>query len=499
MRRTLSLSAGLMVSLTACLSAEPGARPRLTALIGASPIRDVPLDATVRLELTGPVSSEGPSLPIHLRTQAGEALGFSSSFSGDRMSVALRPVGTWPPASRILILVGPGFFGEDQRPLIVPDPPLEFTTQGAADQQRLELRAPVPGTLAPINLKTIALYASPEPSSHEAALEGGSGELAVDLRAAEDLVLGALAAGEGVCAPLCPSTTYRLRLPGGFAPIAESLGEISTGTVADLRPPTLRLAAVEGLSTRTAVVLAADEPILASGTLRSAAGEVIGLSPRGVVGAAPRLYAEARLRPDTIYEVEVQAEDLSGNPGDSLRFSIQTPPAARLRITEVLTTPLHDWNDGLEGGVAFDQTVGPGPATDADEWIEVENISDQPLDLVSTPVMVRVLDQTPSEASLASIREHYFGRGGDPQHFGVGEALVLRPPGSMAQKELVIELRLGDQVLDRVEIGRSPSANHPGGRPIDLDHESLGRQTDGSLAWCLPTPGDPASPDCLRP
>lgn len=499
MRRSLWLCSTLTLILTACFPAEPGARPTLTALIGVSPVREVPLDGAVRLQFSGPIQATAEVLPVHLRTNRGEVLSFHGVFDEDATSLLLRPVGGWPEATRVAVLVSLGLLGQDGRPVVLPDPPLEFSTVGRAPERRLELRAPLPSALAPTNLRWLALFVSPEPPEQRGTLRGVRSVLPLTLASAEGLALARLEPSDGPCAPLCPVSVYQIELPGSYAAPSAALGEIRTGTVADRTPPLVRVGAVDGLATRASVELLADEVVLAHGTAISAAGEVVPLSPLGAVGLSPRLFAERALRPDSHYRVEIQAEDLAGNPAPTLRFDVATPPRARLRITEVVPTPLHDWNDGAEGGLPFDDVPGSGAVGDADEWVEIENLSELPLDLEAVPVSLRVLDQTPAEATVASLRERRFGRGGDPRRFGVGEALVLRPPGAMSQREVVIELRLGDVVLDKVEIGRSPSANHAGGRPIDLDHEALGRQPDGSLAWCKPTPGAPESTDCLGP
>lgn len=500
MRRSLWLSASLTLMLTACFPADPGGRPTLTTLIGVSPVREVPLDGAVHLQFSGPIQAAGDVLPVHLRSSRGEVLSFHGVLEEDASSLTLRPVGGWPEATRVSVMVSLGLIGQDGRPVVLPDPPLEFSTVGRAPERRLELRAPLPSALAPTNLRWIALFVSPELPEPKGTLRGLRSVLPLTLEPAEGLALARLEPTDvGPCAPLCPVSVYRIELPGSYVAPTAALGEIRTGTVADRSPPLVRVGAVDGLSTRLSVELVADEVVLARGVATASGGDQVALSAQGSVGLSPRLFAERSLEADTHYHVEIQAEDLAGNLAPPLFFDVATPPRARLRITEVVPTPLHDWNDGAEGGVAFDDTPGAGAVGDADEWIEIENLSELPLDLEAVPVSLRVLDQTPAEATIASLRERRFGRGGDPRRFGVGEALVLRPPGAMSQRELVIELRLGEIVLDRVEIGRSPSANHAGGRPLDLDHEALGRQPDGTLAWCKPTPGAPESVDCLGP
>jgi len=172
------------------------------------------------------------------------------------------------------------------------------------------------------------------------------------------------------------------------------------------------------------------------------------------------------------------------------------PDEVRVQLTEVVPTPLHDWGSEVDG-VGLDGRPGTGAVTDADEWIEVVNVSDRAVDLTQVDLRVRVRDATPVEHDLAASAQLYFGRGGDITRWGVGEPLVLRPRGSMAQRDVTIEIVWGEQVLDRVYLGRTAGADHAGGMPPDLDHEAIAR--DGDVwRWCRPSPGELWAAACIR-
>jgi hypothetical protein len=281
--------------LTACFPADPGGRPTLTTLIGVSPVREVPLDGAVRLQFSGPIQAAGDVLPVHLRSSRGEVLSFHGVLDEDASSLVLRPVGGWPEATRVSVLVSLGLIGQDGRPVVLPDPPLEFSTVGRAPERRLELRAPLPSALAPTNLRWLALFVSPELPEQKGTLRGLRSVLPLTLEAAEGLALARLEPGDGPCAPLCPVSVYRIELPGSYVAPTAALGEIRTGTVADLAPPAVRVGAVEGLATRLSVELLADEVVLARGVATASGGDQVALSAQGSVGLSPRLFAERAL------------------------------------------------------------------------------------------------------------------------------------------------------------------------------------------------------------
>ncbi len=227
------------------------------------------------------------------------------------------------------------------------------------------------------------------------------------------------------------------------------------------------------------------------GEARTLSGDVI--EYRSVPVAADRVPARpARpLDASTAYTLHFEVEDLARNRAPPIEVPLVTPPAIAVAITEIVASPLRDWNDSEGGAVPFDPVPGVGTVSEADEWVELVNRSQSAIDLTTSGIELRTIDATPNVTVLAGAPALYFGDGGSLTSWWPGEALVVRARGAMSSRGLTVEVAAGDQRLDRVVLGEQSGADHPGGSPPNVRYESVARTPSGGFAWCVPTPGDP--------
>lgn len=353
---------------------------------------------------------------------------------------------------------------------------------------------PRPSEAWPLNLRTAAVVVSPADLPVDQVWLRGLGQRwRVEITGREEGRLRLrLPRQEGDCAPLCAHAPYHLELETG-AQSVESM-EVWTATTSDRRPPTVQVVSASSRGASFLVDLSSDEPVVFEAWARSAEGHEVALSGPVVPGLFTRLETEAPLHPESVYWVLLHAEDLSGNPAESRSFEVRTPPAARIHFSELVLSPLRDWGDSEPAGQPFDAEPGQGTVSAADQWVELVNLGAQPIDLRSAGLLVRALDTTPAETWLASAPALHFGSGGTLAGWWPGEALVVRLRGQMSKSELVLELHQDSALLDRVEIGRSSSADHVGGTSPDLVHEAVAKDELGRFRFCVPSPGDPTPP-----
>lgn len=486
-----------------CWSQEDKAPPPPVQLLEVTPDRDVPLDGTVRLRFSGAVQPRGTSAwPIQVRRGDGRTVPITVEPAADGAELTLRPESHWPPAERLSIVIDP-LADALGRKVVAPQMAPSFTTRGVSGPPLLTLRSPLPGRVVPPNVKQVTVSVVPQ---------AVAGQTRLILRSSSDTVIAPITEAhedqlraelpersDGICERLCPDQRYQLELEGGSSALSAALAEIRTGTASDEVPPELRLLRVDRRGGQVSFLLSASEPVWAHGVLWPPEGDPIRLAGELVASVTPRVHSEATVADDADCAVALAAEDLAGNPAEALVFRVATPPAAEVRLSEVVFSPRHDWNDSAPEGERFDAWPGSGTVSDADEWIELVNLSTFAVDLESTGLMLRIIDGTPTETSLAAAPALSFAAGGSLHRWLPGEALVVHPRGSMAQEDLTVEVLSGDQVLDRVVFASTPDADHAGGRPPDLSHEAVARDRNGSWRWCVPTPGDPApNPECLQ-
>jgi hypothetical protein len=496
MRCTVKMGVPLLLLAEACLSVESGESRAPAELLAIAPSSDVELDAEVRLRFSALVSGVEGAI---VRSADGWRVPASAELAGES-TLVLRPSERWPLGEYLRVDLKEVRDGEG-RPVIAPDE-VGFTTKGDALAPVLTLRSPPPGSPAPPNVRSLVVSISPPlESSARLSLTSRSGTVSVALAPTQErgAMIAELPAYAGPCVPLCPNERYTLSLENGSRALGEPLATLTTSSVADLTPPEVRLVAVDRAGGRIAISVAASEAIRAVGTLWPPEGTPVRLQGIPMPSVEQRLEADRLLAADLECVVAIESEDLAGNRSEPLIFTVITPKPITVRITEIVPTPLRDWGDSEASGERFDARPGGGAVTDADEWIEIVNLSPSSIDLQQSGLLLRVIDGTPSETGLVSAPVIYFGAGGDRRSWAPGEAIVVHPRGSMARTEVTIELLSGGEILDRVRLGALPEDDHAGGRPPDFDHESLARDLEGRWRWCAPSPGDPSpSSDCAE-
>ncbi len=489
------------VSALACACWAPVEPSRIAEVevVELSPREDVALDAPVSVLFSAPVAPPVGRWPIVVMRADGRSAPTEVELLADGGAVVLRPVPLWPSAEQLTVLIGRGLLGAAGEPVTgaSEEEPLLFSTRDVVTPAAFALEGPAPGLPAPTNLRRVVLAFSGGAAAgvESVTLTAEHHTLLLPVIARDDRgrILAELPAGSP---PLTPRTPYRVEVVPAIEPMAALHARVLTGSVADHVAPELRLRDVDRGGATVRIVVEADEPVLAHGRVTGPDGTVTELRAPLVPAERVELWSERPLSAQTAYRLRVGASDHAGNEASPLEVAFVTPAEVRVELTEVVATPLHDWGDATRG-VPFDATPGRGAVTDADEWLELVNRSDGPIDLTQVALGLRLLDATPVEHDVAAAAHLHFGRGGEPRAWGVGEALVVRPRGALPQREVIIEVVWGDRVLDRVAIGRDPEADHAGGAPPDLEHEAIAR--DGpAWRWCTPTPGDPLPGRCLR-
>lgn len=383
------------------------------------------------------------------------------------------------------------------KPTVVEPPPPDPTPVTPAEvpaPTEWWLRAPAPRRLAPPNLHFIYVEGTPPPKVAPAAIHLQDVEGELELPVVEVVggqVIARVEERAGRCRWLCPGSEYTLSMPA-LGPSPASQGEVVTGTVADRWPPILTSTAVIQVGDALELDVFADEPVVVRGDVRDRTGLTVPMVAAPLAGPQVRLRPASPLPPKTDVIFTLFTEDLAGNAGPIVTLSAQTPAHLDVRIQEVVPTALHDWGDSEGGiGVPFDPWPGVGPVSSTDEWVELVNRGDEPIDLYRTRVELRGLDGTPVLTSIAGAPALYFGSGGSRLGWWPGEALVVRTRGDLSQRGLTVAVWAGRRELDRVQIGLGAGEDHPGGSPPDPERESIARTVSGRWKWCAPTPGDP--------
>ncbi len=357
------------------------------------------------------------------------------------------------------------------------------------------IRRPVPSSVAPSNLKWLAV-AGVDPLVSELVLRSAEG---YEVRArSEDKRWGPSIFDvlDGACAAPCAPQRLRLVVPDRVA--LGPRGEVLTGSVPDLSPPVLRHLGVEVVPGRLEIAAVYSEIVRVRGLWRHLTG--VGGARMVAVGLPShevRLRQEGQPPRDVDIYVEIIAEDLGGQVVTTSTV-VRTPPPLSLRIQELVPTPRRDWGDSEPNGQPFDPWPGWGTVSSADEWIELVNDGNEILRLQDLGLQIRVKDNSPSVTLVATAPALWWGDGGSLEAWYPGEALVVRPLGAMDQRGLRVELWAGEIEVDALWVAAIPGAHHPGGQPPDWVHESIARSADGQVRWCRPTPGNPLpTMDCV--
>ena len=157
-------------------------------------------------------------------------------------------------------------------------------------------------------------------------------------------------------------------------------------------------------------------------------------------------------------------------------------------INEVVTDPQQDWSDSAAGnGIPFDAIPGNGRVSSSDEWIELLNVTECPLDLTGWSLVM--IDTSPAIQVLgegsAVLR---FSDGGSLTDFRPGERLVIGNPKGALNNDVYIELRdAAGRRVDDVEIGDDPERDGSDGAPqvgqngnaSTIYNEAVARVPDG--------------------
>ncbi|RME56319.1 MAG: hypothetical protein D6795_01700, partial [Deltaproteobacteria bacterium] len=172
------------------------------------------------------------------------------------------------------------------------------------------------------------------------------------------------------------------------------------------------------------------------------------------------------------------------------------PPSLQIGsvvINEVVTEPVFDWNDTDSGdGIPFNEIPGTGNASNPDEWIELKNVTDKPVDLRGWSLLM--IDTDPREQPLEESEESgvvlRFSAGNEAA-FPPGAYLVVgNPAGEMGLDVWVILRDAEGNVVDDVEIGDvpvkppdgdgAPEGRGSNGFSTDITTEAIARLPDGA-------------------
>lgn len=457
-------------------------------IVAIRPAEDVAPTDPVSLVLSAPVRLVVASMPVRVVDADGRGWPAATRLTADGAQIAIEPIEPWPMGAALSVLIAEGLEDVFEQRLIAPAEGLRFRTRASHDlgPMTLIVRSPRQGTRAPINLRQMSVTMTPTARVEAFVLEAAGHRVIapVVLRGAAGEHVARLPDVAGPCAPLCADATYVV-MPMSSDLTIETAGEIRTTTVADVVPPQLTAVGVDVRGDTVHVRTIADEPVYLRGVAQP--GEVV-LSASLIAERRPLLTTMSSLLGRTEYTIQLDGEDLAGNRLEPVVITATTPHAIQVAITEVVATPLRDWNDSAPAGRPYDATPGGGAVTDADEWIELVNASGVPIDLATAGLVVRIHDGTPTETRIEIAPALVFGADGDATAWQPGEALLVRPYGAMSQ-QLTVEVVSGQRVLDRVRLGEG--GDHPGGRPPSLEYDAIARDPRGLWRWCVPTPLDP--------
>ncbi|MEM7447141.1 MAG: Ig-like domain-containing protein [Myxococcota bacterium] len=128
------------------------------------------------------------------------------------------------------------------------------------------------------------------------------------------------------------------------------------------------------------------------------------------------------------------------------------PPPADVVISEVVLTPRNDWNRSDGVGAPF-QARGGGSITSADQFVELRNLEDEPVDLQGWTLLI--LDSSPSTTTLGDEGPTLVtSAGSNLNALQPGAFLVLGDPDGFASSDAWIILRdERGRWVDDVEIG----------------------------------------------
>lgn len=471
----------LLLAAAGCLEYE--APPAELEVLAVFPDR-IPPEAEVAVVLSAPLA-ELPALQVD---RAGAVVPCEVRLS--EAQVILTPLAAWPAGSQLRIRITTPLRSVQGAELMPEGGVLgEFSVLEAPQAaQPLTLLGP---WTAPANLRWLLLagpeaeleamgpifmtgYGEPQPG-RVLAKAGGRALVEVDPGQA--------------CAASCGARSYRVQvMPKGL-----ELGQVLTSSAVDRRPPTVQWVQAEVRGAGVRVKVFADEPVVVQGALHPQEGPSIPLSPPLQVATEVWLEASAPLDPNTRFRITLDVWDVAGNHTEAPLVEVQTADVPRVHISEVVAGPLRDWSDSDGQGVPFDPWPGLGAVNDNDEWVELVNLSDRAVDLLRSDLELRALDGSPSVTPVDAAPALYFGSGGGVRSWKPGEALVVRPRGSLSQRELRLELYGSGVLLDAVQLGGPEAADHPGGAPPDTVHEAVARDETGVWRWCVPSPGDPGA------
>ncbi len=467
-------------------------------ILGVQPEVGVGPHTPVRVVLSGRVYLEAQDESVRVEQEDGRVVPTESvrSFSGE--AVELTPLFFWPPGRTLSVSMGPGLKDGFGRSVGLPSEALVFHTAPVAPSRPMVVvRSPTPGRLAPLNVSVLAVATiSQEASFGPWSLRSEAHEVPLRLeenRNHDGVALLRLPPFEGPCKPLCPQKSYRLHGGEGIAAIQGVRGGVTTSTLSDVQSPAISAVHLVKKGDHLRVRLQASEPVVAWGHVLSGSKKEP-MAPSLVASRNLVLKTLAPLVPDTRYEVVVNGQDLAGNAFSTQKLDGRAAPAASVKFSELVAVPLHDWSDSEPEGVPFDGLFGRGAVTEADEWVELVNLSDHPLDLRDADLRVRAIDGTPTETIVDERSARLFGDGGNLSQWWPGEALVIRLNGHLSQRDLRLELWAGSRLLDWLVLGDSFHADHVGGQPPHVLYEALARDKSGRLRWCVPSPGDPLPP-----
>ncbi len=466
---------------TGCMGWSVPLDEKMPEILGLEPAEEVPWDASVALILSVPPDPVD-DVPISVFGQDGRPLFVQASLEGAR--ILLTPQEPWPPAEELTVALDEGLSSHGRS---IPSGRFGFRTQAAPPvAPSVVLVAPSPHSLVPYNLKTLVVVAEPPISENVARMARLVSE-------DENVALSLVAHHDGMLqyrvASLRPNTQYNLEIPE----VVEGAYDdprywVHTSSMADHVRPALTSTRSQVLGVQASVWLTFSEPVQVQAELRSTARRVP-LKIDRLVGEQIRLTTD-ELTPRTSYTVVMSAEDCYGNRSGFESIMVQTGPQLALRISELVAAPVRDWGDSEPAGEPFDPFPGDGAVTSADDWVELVNESDGPVDLSAAGLELRILDGSPTITPLNAAPAIWFGSGGRHDRWWPGEALVVRPRGDIAQREVAIEVWVGRQRLARVKLGDPPSS-HPGGAPPELEYDALAADASGRWRWCVPSPGDP--------
>lgn len=204
------------------------------------------------------------------------------------------------------------------------------------------------------------------------------------------------------------------------------------------------------------------------------------------------------LAPATTYDWRLECVDAVGRSTPPWRVQFVTEAARRVVISEVVVDPQHDWNDSSGArGLPFDADAAfTDRASSTDEWVELYNRGDVPVDL--SAYVVQTLDTSPAEQRVGDVFAAKVAQGfsvSGSAILGPSERLVLRlsPSGENAANDA--RLRLMDElglVRDEVTLGKDgvPSGDAHG--PAD---EAVSACVSGDVRVWKKTSATPAAPN----